>query len=638
MSRESVLRKTVGMARTGDAGSFEDFYILTAEQTWEKISLLKLSLRESEALFVDTYAAAYQGIHTMPYEEAEISARMEEEIRRIAAGSLKEFHGGGEALEAFRKPDPSRLADLWLEVERKAGFNREEPDERAGFREILLVLVRIVLAFAVFGLTCFVIIAGWSRLRREQNVIRPAETAISQTAAETRAAGKIEISQGAEKQPPGWQVNEEGDLAYVTSDGIYASGYVNIGKQVLEFGEQGILLGIEENPACADRNISFDESVQYEVRNGDVYRKESGGDTACVVRNGHVIKADVRCGYLWYICEYKIPNSSRIKTTFYRALPDGNGSAELYSTNKQIDTTDFQFTSEWMYTKKNGRLLRTSLRDGSREYMTDSVDSYFAWEDTAFCMKGRELEMASEGTPYTGGGADFEVVLADGGFQMINEFGENVTESADMVKEDGTLEDGDRVYRLENGFIADVEPAAREYGGITYFLEDRGEGRKICWQDMAGGSGVLPQEGLWTDSLCIGGKWLYYSVVTKQYESTECDSQVYRMNLDTMAQEALGIVFRGRITEMYWFEEAGAAYGEYFPSVADYSNLHGQIAVIRNGSAGLADDSSVRPESSGCDMLELVAVTKNSIFCLYHEGTYDGSWHNLTSVPLEIEY
>lgn len=640
MSREQVLRRTVGMAKTGDAGSFEDFYILTAEQTWAKVSALRLSPAESDALMVDTYVAIYRDIHKMPYTEEEISARIDEVIFRIAEKSIAEKPAGSilpgsDAAEAFLRPEESRLEDLWLAIEDKAGFTREDENERAGVKEILLMLVRIVAAFAVFGITCFVLFVGWSRFRKEQSAILPAETTVAQ---ETTAAGKIEISQGVEKQPPGWQVNEEGNLSYVTSDGIYASGYVNIGKQVLEFGDEGVLLGIEPNPVCADRNISFDESIQYEVKNGDVYRKDSGGEETIVVRNGHVVKADVRCGYLWYICEYRIPNSSRVKTTFYRILPDGNGETELYSTNKQIDTTEFQFTSEWMYTRKNGRLLRTSLRDGSREYMTDSVESYFAWEDFAFCQKGNELLEVSEGTPYTGGGTEFEIVLTADGFTLVNEFGENVAEDSELVTPEGTMEDGDRVYHLENGIIAGVEPAAREYAGITYFLEDRGEGRKVCWQDMAGGTGVLPQEGIRADSICIGGGYLYYSAVVKQYEGTECDSRVFRVNLETMSEESVGDVFRGRILELYWMDEAGAAYGEYYPSMADYNDLHGMIVQVKNLSLGVVDDSSVRPDSGGSDMLEIVAVTRHEVSCIYHQCSYDGRMTLSGAKPLVISY
>ena len=91
---------------------------------------------------------------------------------------------------------------------------------------------------------------------------------------------------------------------------------------------------IGDNKAVSEnRNLFFDEMIQYEIKGGDIYKEEPGEEETCIVLNGHVVQADFRCGYLWYISQYQIPNSSQVKTTIYRALPDGGRQEEIYSTD-----------------------------------------------------------------------------------------------------------------------------------------------------------------------------------------------------------------------------------------------------------------------------------------------------------------
>ena len=177
--------------------------------------------------------------------------------------------------------------------------------------------------------------------------------------------------------------------------------------------------------AEGNRGLSFDEAVRYEVKNGDIYTKDPGtGEESCVVRNGHVARADIRCGKLWYICEYQVPNTSQVKTTIYRAEPDGASSEEIYTTSAHLPADGFQMTSEWMYFLSNGTLFRRYLEDEHIEYMAQDVEFYFAWEDTAYIMKDRTLECVSEGEVYSGTEAGFRIERTDTGFALLNMFGE----------------------------------------------------------------------------------------------------------------------------------------------------------------------------------------------------------------------
>lgn len=83
---------------------------------------------------------------------------------------------------------------------------------------------------------------------------------------------------------------------------------------------------IGDNKAVSEnRNLFFDEMIQYEIKGGDIYKEEPGEEETCIVLNGHVVQADFRCGYLWYISQYQIPNSSQVKTTIYRRCRTAEG-------------------------------------------------------------------------------------------------------------------------------------------------------------------------------------------------------------------------------------------------------------------------------------------------------------------------
>ena len=115
---------------------------------------------------------------------------------------------------------------------------------------------------------------------------------------------------------PGGSRSRTASLYYTKLDGRLADGPVALGKQILTFSRNGELTMIGDNKAVSEnRNLFFDEMIQYEIKGGDIYKEEPGEEETCIVLNGHVVQADFRCGYLWYISQYQIPNSSQVKTT-----------------------------------------------------------------------------------------------------------------------------------------------------------------------------------------------------------------------------------------------------------------------------------------------------------------------------------
>lgn len=633
MKRRILLKKTMTMARTGDADSFQNFYILTVPETYGKIFALLKEEKQAEDLLVDVYLALYHQVHTLPVEEEDLMYRIEEEIYREAEKKLSlEMGQRADFPEQYEQLQEERAATLWMRIEERAGLNQEAAEEDASWKAYLHTAVRVAGAAAALILTAVVLYKGWNHMTapKEETLMAEAEMEAAEAAA---AVQEIVIER--ETLTPGWK-EEDQKLYYVKKDGTLADGQIAIGKQTLTFSKEGELTLIGSSREVAENmNLSFDEDACYEVKNGDVYCMAPDGEENCVIRNGHVVQADVRCGYLWYICEYQIPNSEQVKTTISRALPDGEEETEVYSTNTILETGSFQVTPEWYYYLLDGRLFRKSLADGRTEFMAKDVEYYFAWENTAYYMKERTLAAASRGISYSGVAAGYTIEKTGQGFALLNDIGESVPSSGT-----GEVQVGDRIYHVEKNTIRSVTPAERKDGNVTYYIDTSSSDRKIYWKDKDGTRGLVPQEGLAADSFCIAGDWLYYSARTAQY-GAECQSQVYRINLRTSQTEAIGSPFRGLMRNLYYFENVQAIYGEYITSVADPQDIHGSIARVSVKQMGVINDKTVRPESEDSDMLELVMANENRIYCLYHKCGYDAvsgemTWKTTETLEIEI--
>ena len=511
-------------------------------------------------------------------------------------------------------------------------MNQEEPEEeKITFASYLYSVLKVVLTVCILVLTVVVLFKGWQRLngpgKKEEAAAVKAETE------EESSEAQIVIEAG--ELNPGWEQKPDGKLYYTKQDGRLADGPVALGKQILTFSRNGELTMIGGNKAVSEnRNLSFDEQTRYEVRDGDIYRIEPDAEETCIVLNGHVVQADIRCGYLWYVSQYQIPNSSQVKTTIYRAQPDGGRQEEIYSTSSILETDSFQVTSRWLYYLADEQLLRKELSTGKTEYLARDVEYYFTWDDTAYYMKDRTLESVSRGTEYSGTEAGYKIEMQEQGLVLLDADGNPAVEGGN-----GEVQAGDRIYRLEEGVIKSVSPAPRKNKDVTYYIDDAGTDRKIYWKDGAGTRGLVRQEGLVADSFCIAGEWLYYSARTQQY-GAEYGSQIYRLNLETMELERFGAPFRGIMKNLYYFDNVQAIFGEYISSVAIPEDIHGEIALITlGGDINVVNDTGVRPVYDGSDMLEMVMAEGDRIYCLYHRISYDSFSGQMvweTTEPLEI--
>lgn len=633
MKRRSLLRKTIRTAWTGDTGGFENFYILTVQETYGKLCSLVKEPEAAAELLKHVYGALYRQAGTLPLEEGDLRMRIEDEIYRAAGEYLGNDLSETVLEEAGEPLGEEQAATIWLELEEQEQMNREEEDEPDGWRLYLFGGLRIAASFAALILTGVVLYLGsrWvlggmkeAKLQTETEVSCSAETV------------SLPPEEADRNHTPGWTRHPDGKLYYVMHSGAKASGAVAIGKQLLTFSRTGELTMIGANREVAENEaLCFDEDVRYEVRTGNIYKRDSAeSPEQCVVENGHVTQADIRCGYLWYICEYPLSDTSETWTVIYRARPDGTEPTEVFETGNTLETDGFQVTEKWLYYKAEGKLFRTSLANRTTQYLADEVEYYFAWEDTAFYMDGRTLEMVSSGQPYSGMEAGFRIEKQGNDFLLYNAQGGPALESGN-----GEVQAGDRFYRLENGKIASVRPAERKSGELRFDIENSGSERKIYRIDGAGTRSLLQQEGITADSLCLAGNWLYYSARISQYGG-ECDSQIYRLNLETMEQESVGGPFRGYMRNLYYYEHSQLIYGEYIPTVADPDAIHGRIAWIAPDGIRVVNDTPVRPEYTGSDMLELVMAGEDRIYCLYHVCSYDSvsgqmAWESARALEID---
>lgn len=626
MKRRVLLKKIMTMARTGEADSFQNFYILTVSETYGKLFALLKEKKRAEEVLIQVYLSLYHQVHTLPIEEEELTARIEKEIFRQSKSVFDEGEAFPENLESFPE---ERAATLWMQLEELAGLNQENTEDEMSFKSYIQTGLRIAGAAAAFLLVFVVLRCGWNYILSSK---RYEKTALQTEAEAEESPAEIVIEK--ERLDSGWKQNN-GSLFYVDKSGKLAEGQFTIGKQLLTFSKTGELTLIGSSQETAqNRNLSFDEDVCYEVKNGDVYCQKPDEEEFCVIRNGHVVQADARCGFLWYICEYQIPNSDQVRTAINRASLDGREQTEVYSTNAILETGSFQVTSEWYYYLLDGKLFRKSLEDGKTELLARDAEYYFAWNDTAYYMKDRTLVSASRGLVYSGMAAGYNIEKTKKGFALLNELGETIPASGS-----GEIQLGDRIYQVKNGIICSVVPAERRSASVTYYIDKGSADRKLYWKDSKGSRGLLAQEGIAVDSFCIAGEWLYYSARIAEY-GAEYESQIYRMSLQNSQTEAVGKAFRGMMRNLYYFENVQTVYGEYIDSVADPEEIHGSIAKVSEKQTGVVNDTTVRPKSSQSDMLELLMVNEGRIYCLYHKCSYDAGTGELvfeSTEPLEIE-
>lgn len=161
MDRNQMLRKYAVLAKSGDSNGFENFYILTSEDTYRKISALKVDEKDYEPIFSDVYVNLWKNVRDLETDPEKIPVWISHEImrsavRRCGADAVRDSDS-----EGFGELTEDQQANLWFQIENRIGVINEEM-ESISAGSYLLMIGRILLAVFVLILTAAVI---WMLLR-----------------------------------------------------------------------------------------------------------------------------------------------------------------------------------------------------------------------------------------------------------------------------------------------------------------------------------------------------------------------------------------------------------------------------------------------------------------------------------------
>ena len=210
-----------------------------------------------------------------------------------------------------------------------------------------------------------------------------------------------------------------------------------------------------------------------------------------------------------------------------------------------------------------------------------------------------------------------------------------------VTLENGTvMEMGDRSYRLEeNGAIRYVKRRDVSVNGVTFRLKGEGTGMMVSMEsDGASRAAITGEYGV--QSFCIVDNFIFYCAYVDKGANGEWYSRIFRADLNGEGKTPVSGMFPGTITNLYYFENEGQMYGEYYPEI--WKNAYGTIVnVSQSGTIYRINDANVRTgiKVSGNDMLELVMAQDGKLICLWHDCSWSpkaGITKVLWSRPVEF--
>ena len=569
--------------RNGEIPGFEDFYLLTCENTLADIRAAVSNEDQVWEIFRGVYTEVWRRRDSIPETgivRSWLRVLIRDQAKRVTGTVIEEFPA--ETSSEPLKDVSDKCGSALIRIEEDMGL-LTLPDAITGRRipkSLPSSVLRFLLAIAVVAAAAFAVIFLVKAIGRSAADLTPIEeTTEAEIVVE---AGSTEEETTAPVTVFGWNETPEG-LRYRQEDGDFAA------ECWLEDGEHLYYLDGEGYAVTGSRQFGVQNFV-------------FGDDGA--------LKAITR--------SYSRERSETVLSV----------QMEAYGNDKQasfIIDDSITLDGGWIYyllDQENGNglpmLLRVRRDDDDTEMIDENVAGYTVQADYVWYYSGNEIRhfaKGEEGEAVTGEG--WRIEESDGSWYLRDSFGRNAQGSGGYETISG------RVYRVDDGRIRSVRPGTQKIDGYTFTAAAAGSSNKI----MLGDGREYLAQGQAIDSLATFGESLYYSVLLTG--DGKGASQIWRVDIYTGEASAVTSAFTGRVRQMYSFPEAGAVYMEYHPGGGAY----GQIAAMTGGKVYVVNDGSARSAAgfgNGNDLLSPVWAEDGKLYCYWYntngKSGSDGSY------------
>lgn len=498
-----------------------------------------------------------------------------------------------------------------------------------GKTAFLMVLAAFFLIAAIY-----VIVRVIGTIHKDYSMIEQAQES------RTEAVQTIEIEK--EEEKPGWNETEEG-WRYKLKDETYAADqWLEIDGFLYHFNADGIM----------NQGEWQEEGQIYTCHDVKGYLKNIRVDLDYVPDDmGENLDSLARTNAFW--CFLDDEDTGIFKTILYRRTVE-NKVKPLGDEKAPERTTRYSLRADGDYVyylplvkeseesklteaekKLCGRLVRMIPGQAVKEIIAEDVDGYLIVDGTIYYAQEGKIHSAKSGTETSVGQESYQVLIKDGGCYLTDSLGTIV------LPENGTTVNiGDRTYHLEeDGKIRYVKRGDVSVNGLSYGLKGSGSKMSVSIEAEGAAKGGITEE-YGVQSFCIVDKSIFYCAYVDRSQNGEGYSRIFRTDLKGNGKTPVSGIFPGTITDLYYFENEGQMYGEYFPEI--WKNSYGTIVNVgQSGEIYRINDAKVRTgvTVSGNDMLELVTAQDGKLICLWHDCNWSqeaGITGVLWSRPVEF--
>lgn len=509
---------------------------------------------------------------------------------------------------------------------------RRRKKQESAVKSVFLILVAAVVMVAAIYIVVNVI-----------GKIRSDYESLEFTREEETTAIDIEVE---DEKELGWHETDEGWKYLLKKDEYATDRWLEIEGFLYYFGEDSYMVTGELKEAGQIFTLHETKGYLQDIQKDWDYVSESAGETMdSLVRTN---------AFLCYLQEQEEGSASPFKVIQYRKTvedkvkPLGNDSNPEKTTRNSMSVYgDYLYflpkvkDSQMPLLSQDeqqlcNKLFRIIPGSDTKELIADNVDGFMVLDHVIYYAQGGKIYTAVSGIEYATGDDRYSVVIKDDGCYLVDQGGMPA-----VPQEGRNITIGDRSYQLENdGKITFIEKAREIREGRTYYMAGSGSSSSISYKTETEDKSLI-KETFGVQSYCIVDKEIYYCAYVDKDENGQWYSQVFKTNLLGENKEKISERFLGTIGVMYYFEDEGEIYGEYYPAI--WEQAYGEAVVITAG-GGIyrIEDQEVRTGKSvsGNDRLGIVMAKDGKLAALWQDRSWSrsaGITQTLWSQAVELD-